>query len=67
MDLHANFAVKELIDISCCLDIELSEKRIQLRPNNVSPQLVKPPTVHWLVLADSEEVSAVAAVNAMPT
>ena len=31
----------------------------------MSPHVVKPPTVHWLVLA--EEVSAVAAVNAMPS
>ena len=31
----------------------------------MSPHVVKPPTVHWLVLA--EEVSAVEAVNAMPS
>ena len=31
----------------------------------MSPHVVKPPTVHWLVLA--EEVSAIAAVNAIPS
>ena len=31
----------------------------------MSLHVVKPPTVHWLVLA--EEISAIAAVNAMPS
>ena len=52
MNLHENFAVKDLINTSCCYDIKLWENMIQLRPNNVSPHVVKPPTVPWLVLAE---------------
>ena len=61
-ELRANFAIKQLIDISSILDRELSVNSLKLMLNNVAPNVVKPPLVQWLVFM-KKVPAAVAVIN----
>ena len=61
-ELRANFAIKQLIDISSILDHELSVNSLKLMLNNVAPNVVKPPLVQWLVFM-KKVPAAVAVIN----
>ena len=59
-DLRADLAIKQRIDVSSSLDRDFRVESLKHRPNNISPRVVKPPTVQWLGLL--EKVSAAVAV-----
>ena len=55
-DLRADLAIKQRIDVSSSLDRDFRVESLKHRPNNISPRVVKPPTIQWLCLL--EKVSA---------
>ena len=59
-DLRANLAINQCINVSSSLDRDFRVNILKRWPNNISPHVVKPPTVQWLDL--SEKVSAAVAV-----
>ena len=48
----ANLAIKQRIDVSRSLEGDYRVNSLGHRPNNIAPNVVKPPTVQWLGITE---------------